>query len=114
MIIHHNDIELEISLLSQCTVHGIQDSLLAVVDGNHHRSLDIKILFVEIWTAIERGIDLGTNLSQMGRSCMLHLYLHLTVTGVHIVELLHTRGPQVGFRFSIQTLVDMEQLTLTT
>ena len=114
MIIHHNDIELEISLLSQRTVHSIQNSLLAVVDRNHHRSLDIKILFVEVWTAIERRIDLGTDLSQMGRSCMLHLYLHLAVTGVHIVELLHTRGPQVGFLFGIQTLVDMEQLTLTT
>ena len=36
MVIHHNDIELEISLLSQRTVDGIQNGLLAVVDGNHH------------------------------------------------------------------------------
>ena len=50
----------------------------------------------------------------MGGGSMLHLYLYLTITGIHIVELLHTRGSQVSLFFRIQTFVDMEELTLTT
>jgi hypothetical protein len=44
---------------------------------------------------------------------MFHLYLNLTVTRVDIVELFHSRGSEVGLFLSIETLVDMEYLSLT-
>ena len=45
---------------------------------------------------------------------LFHLYLHLAVGRVHIVELLLARGSHVALYFSIKQLVQMEQLTLTT
>ena len=90
VIIHHNDVELEVSLLRQGAVHGIADGLLAVIDGNHHRGFDIKLLFVEVWLTIIRRVDLGADLVQMRRSGLFHLYLYLTVAWVHIIELFHT------------------------
>ena len=36
VIVHHNDIELEVGFLSQGTVHRIHDGLLTVVDGNDY------------------------------------------------------------------------------
>ena len=114
VIIHHDDIKLKTRLLSQSTLHGIHDSLLTVIYGDDHRCLDLKLLFVEVRTAIESGINLRPNGSEMSRRRMFHLYLNLAVTRVDIVELFHSRCPEVGLFFGIQTLVDVEYLSLTT
>ena len=113
VIIHHNDIKIEVSLLAKSTIDGIHDGLLAVVDRYHHRSLNVKVLLVQVRTPIERGINLCPNLCQVGRGGMLHFNLHLAVAGVHIIELLHPRGPQIGLFFRIEALVNMKQLSLT-
>ena len=101
MIIHHYDIVFEVSFLAQSTVDGIENGLLAIEYRNHHRGLDVEVLLVEIRTTIERRIDLGTNLSQMGSGSILHFDLHLTVPRIHIVELLHARDPQISLFLSI-------------
>ena len=114
VVVHHDDIKLEVRFLGEGTVHSVADGLLTVKDGNHHRRLHVELLFVEVRTAIERGIDLGTDLSQMGCSCLFHLYLHLTVAWVHIVELLHTRGTCVCLLLCVELLVDVEDASVTT
>ena len=40
---------------------------------------------------VERLVNLGSDGCQMGRGGMLHLYLHLAVARIHIVELLDAR-----------------------
>ena len=113
VVVDHDDIIFEVRLLREGRVDGIADGLFAVVDGNHHRSLHIKLLLVEVRPTIIRRIDLGTDLLQMGCGGILHLYLHLAIAGIHIVELLHARGPCVGLLFGIELLVDMEDLSVT-
>ena len=113
VIIHYYDIKLKARLLSQGTLYGIHDGLLTVVYGNDHRCLDLKLLFVEVRTTIESGVYLRPYGSEMSRCRMFHLYLNLTVTRVDIVELFHSRGSEVGLFLSIETLVDMEYLSLT-
>ena len=112
VIIDHNDIELEVGLLPECTAYGIEDGLLAVIDWDDDRSLDLEVLFVEIWSAIERRVYLGSDGSQMGSGGMLHLYLYLAVAGIHVVELLDTRSPQVSLLLGIECLVEVEYLSL--
>ena len=114
MIIHHDDIKLKARLLSKGTLYGIHDGLLTVIHGDDHRCLDLKLLFVEVRTAIESGVYLRPYRSEMSRRRMFHLYLNLTVTGIDIVELFHSRGSEVGLFLGIQTLVDVEYLSLAT
>ena len=39
-----------------------------------------------------------------------HLYLHRTVTRVHVVELPHTAGTQVVFHFGVEVFIQMKEL----
>ena len=89
MVIHHDDVELETGLLLKGTVHGVADGLLTVIDGDNDGGLDIELLFVEVRTTVVGGINLGTDLREMSRGGMFHLYLYLTVTGIDVVELFH-------------------------
>ena len=50
----------------------------------------------------------------MGGSGLLHLDLHLTVTWVHIIELLHAGGTGVGLFLGVEFLVDVEDAAVTT
>ena len=45
---------------------------------------------------------------------LFHLYLHLAIAGIHIVELLDAGGTGVLFFLGIELLVDMEELPVTT
>ena len=49
----------------------------------------------------------------MGRYGLLHLYLHLAVGGVDVVELLLAAFPQVAFLLGIQIFVEVEQRSLS-
>ena len=114
VVVHHDDIIFEVCLLREGRVDGIADGLLAVVDGDDDRCLDVELLFVEVRPTVVRGIDLCADLRQVGGGGMFHLYLHLAVAGVHVVELLHARGTGVGLLFRVELLVDMEQLSVAT
>ena len=50
----------------------------------------------------------------MGGSGLFHLNLYLTVTWVHVVELLYARGTGVGFFLRVEFLVDVEDASVTT
>ena len=108
VVVHHNNVELEFRLLTQCAVHRVADGLLAVVNGNNHRSLYVELLLVEVGCAIERWVDLCSDCGQMSRSGMLHLYLYLAVARVHVVKLLLARCSGVGLLLGIQLLVYVE------
>ena len=48
----------------------------------------------------------------MRRTSLFHLYLHIAVGRIHIVELLHARSPEVGLLFCVQIFIQMKQHTL--
>ena len=113
MVVDDDDVIGERRLLLQSTVDGIGNGLGTVIDGNDDTGLNRELLLHEVDIAHVGGVYLGTNGSQMGCRCMFHLYLHLTVAWVHVVELLDTRGTRVELLLSIQHLVQVEQLALT-
>ena len=62
VVIDYDDIELKTRLLCEGALNGVADGLFAIEDGNHHRGLELELLFVEIRTTIERRVYLGANL----------------------------------------------------
>ena len=114
MIVDHDDVELEIGFLAQRTLHGIRDGLLSVENRDDHRSLVEEFLFAEIRLAIKTGIDEGSHLVEMLRASLFHLYLHLSVARVHIVELLLAALSVVEFIFCIEEFIEMEDLSHAT
>ena len=113
MIVDHDDVELEIGFLAQRTFHGIRDGLLSVENWNDHRSLVEEFLFAEIRLAIKTGIDEGSHLVEVLCASLLHLYLHLSVARVHIVELFLAALSVVEFIFCIEEFIEMENLAHT-
>ena len=111
MIVDHDDVELEIGFLAQRTLHGIRDGLLSVENWDDHRSLVEEFLFAEIRLAIKAGIDEGSHLVEVLRASLFHLYLHLSVARVHIVELLLAALSVVEFIFCIEEFIEMENLS---
>ena len=114
MIVDHDDVELEIGFLAQRTLHGIRDGLLSVENRDDHRSLVEEFLFAEIRLAIKAGIDECPHLVEMLRASLFHLYLHLSVARVHIVELLLAALSVVEFIFCIEEFIEMEDLSHAT
>ena len=113
MVVHNNHIERERGFLPQSTLHGISNGLRPVEDGNHHRGLHSELLLAEVDGLTFARIHQSSYRRQMACGHTFHLYLHLTVARVHIVELTFTTPPQVAFLLSIEELVQMQQLPLT-
>ena len=113
MVVHHDDIILEVRLLRQGTLDGIADGLGTVEDWNNDGSLHIELLLIEVNVLILSCIDQCTNLSEMGRTGLFHLHLDLAIGRIHVVELLFTRNTEVGFLFGVEILVEVEQSSLT-
>ena len=99
MIVYHDDVKLEVGLLSQRTLHSISHRLFAVEDGDDDRCLVFKILLTEVGLAVEGGVYQGTHLAQILGACLFHLYLHLAVARVYIVKLLLAALTGVEFGF---------------
>ena len=112
MIVDHDDIKLELALLTECAVDGIANGLFAVIHGDYHRCLEIELLLIEVGCAIVRWVYLSTDSSQVGSGGTLHLYLYLAVARVNVVELLLARGAGVGLLLGVEFLVDMEDAAL--
>ena len=112
VVIHHDDIILEVCLLIESAIHGVADGLLTVIDGNHDGCFDVKLLFVEVRPTVIGGVDLRADLRQMDGRGLFHLDLYLTVTWVHVVKLLHARGTRVGLFLGIEFLVDVEDTSV--
>ena len=112
VVIDDDHVEPEVGLLLEGTVHGVADGLLTVIDGDDDGRLHIELLFVEVRTAVVGGVDLRPDLLQMGGGRMFHLDLYLAIAGIHVVELLHARGPGVCLFLRIEFLLDVEDPAL--
>lgn len=99
MVVYHDDVKLEVGLLSQRTLHGISHRLFTVEDGDDDRCLVFKILLTEVGLAVEGGVYQGAHLAQMLGACLFHLNLHLAVARVYIVKLLLAALTGVEFGF---------------
>ena len=113
MVIHHDDVIFERGLLRQSTLHRITNRLGTIVDRNDHRSLHVKFLFVEVYLAIQGGVYQRLYFTQMRRTGLFHLYLHLAVRRIHIIKLFHTRSSQVSLLLGIQVFVQVQDTSLT-
>ena len=51
--------------------------------------------------------------TQVSRTGLFHLYLHLTISRINIVELFLARCTEIGFLLRIQIFVQVEDLSLT-
>ena len=108
MIVHHNDVILERSLLRQCAVNGVTYCLFAVAHGNDDRSLHVEVLLVKVGLGVICSVNQRPHGLKMGSNGTLHLYLHLAVGRVYIVKLLHAACPCVAFLFRIKIFIYME------
>ena len=52
VVVHDNDVELELRLLSQCALHSVAYGFLTVFHRNDHRCLNVKVLLVEVWCLV--------------------------------------------------------------
>ena len=113
VVVNHNHVKLERSLLRQRAVNGVTDCLLAVAHRNYHSSLDVEILFVKIWFGIIRRVNQRPYCFQVCRYGLFHFHLHVAVGRVYIVKLPHAARPCVAFFLRIKQLVDMEHPPVT-
>ena len=111
LIVYHDDIKLEASLLAEGTLHCIGDSLLSVENRDDDGCLVFELLLAEVGLAIEAGIYQGSHLVEMLGAGTLHLYLNLTVSRVHIVKLLFSALAVVQFVLGIEELIEMEDFS---
>ena len=89
VIVDHDDIVFKAALLRKGTLHGVLDRLDTIEHRDDNRSFHIELLFVEIDGTILVRVNQRLYFAQMGCAGLLHLYLHLTVARIDIVELLH-------------------------
>ena len=112
MVVDDDDVVVERGFLRQCRIHRIADGLLPVVYRYDDRCLVLEILFLEVGRGITVGVHQCPNLPQVVGGSLLHLYLHLTVAWVHIVELFLSTCPEVEFLFGIQVFVQVQEGSL--
>ena len=115
-VVHHHEVKLEISLLTQDTVDSVADSADAVTHGNHHRCLDIKVSLVklnvlEVGLAVDLGSKVATNLLEVLGACSLHLNLSATVARINIVENLLAALASVELDIAVEELVDVADVS---
>ena len=100
-VIHNDNIILEVSLLRQRAINRVAYRFLAIAHGNNHRRLEVEVLFVEVGHRISTRIHQCSYLAQMLCYGTFHLYLHLAVGWVDIVELLHAARSEVFLMLGI-------------
>ena len=113
MIVHHDDVEVEVSLLRKSRIYCIGDGLRAIIDWYDDRGLYVKLLLAEVHAAVGHRVDRSTYRSDVSRGSLFHLYLHLAVAGVHVVELLFATLARVHLLLGVEVFVEMNHLALT-
>ena len=110
MIVHDNDIVIEITFLRKCAMDGIGHRSDPVEngddDGGGHLRLEIR---VRADSPESRG-NVGSDPLQMLRADFLHLYLDLSVARIHIVELLLSRLAEVRLDLGIEVFSYVDNL----
>ncbi len=112
VVVHNDNVELEVRHLSQCTLHGVLYGLLPVSHGYDDRRFHFKVLLVEVWRVIVRRVYACLDGFQMRRGSLFHLHLYLAVGGVHVVKLLLSACPCVGLFLCVEKLVEVEYAAL--
>ena len=108
MIVHDNDIVIEITFLRKCTVNCVGHRPDPVEngddDGGGHLRPEIR---VRADSPESRGY-VGSDPLQMLRADFLHLDLDLPVARIHIVELLLSRLAEVSLDLGIEVFSYMD------
>ena len=109
IIIHHYHIVFEIRFLVQGAADRIAYGADPVLAWDYHRSLVPELPFRKV-DILEHRLKISPDGLQMGRTGLFHLYLHLAVAGIHIVEYLIAGVAVIPLQFIIEELVYMEEL----
>ena len=128
MIVHDYDIERKIAFLAQGALYCVSYGSDAVEDGDYHgrRNLPANRYFVistnrffviptdrREWRdlhILEHRRQPRPDTLKILRAYPLHLYLHLTVLRVHIVELFLPRFPVVGLNLRVEIFIHMHDI----
>ena len=106
IVIDDNYIVLEIRLLAQRAADGIAYGTDPVLAGDDHRSLVLELSFREVHI-LENRFQICSDGLKMGGAGLFHLYLHLAVPGIHIVENLLAGIASVPLEFVVDEFVQM-------
>ena len=101
VVIYYNNVKGEGGFLRQSALYGIGNRFLTVKDRDDNRCLYLELLFVEVGHDIISRAHQCSYLLEMCRNGLFHLYLHIAVGGVHIVELLLPAGTKIAFLLGI-------------
>ena len=112
MVVHYYYVILECSLLCKSRSDSVGDGLGAVENRYNHRSLVREVLLAVVGLHIFRRVYRSANLVEVLRCHLFHLYLHLAVARVDVVELALAALARVGLHLRVQILVKMENLRL--
>ena len=112
MVVHYYYVILECSLLRESRSDSVGDGLGAVENRYNHRSLVREVLLAVVGLHILRRVYRSANLVEVLCRHLLHLYLHLAVARVDVVELALAALARVGLHLRVQILVKMENLRL--
>ena len=87
VVVHHNNIKVKRSLLSQSAVHSISDGTYPVSDRNNDTGLHVKLccLFGNVIDFVARHESFHS--FQVVGADLFHFDLHLTLCRIHIVKL---------------------------
>ena len=86
MVVHHEDVEVEASLLPQGRLHRVADGLGAVEHGDDDGGRDGEVV-LHIGLLVAVGMDEAAHCPQVLRHDLLHLHLHVAVARIDIVKL---------------------------
>ena len=107
VVVYHDDVKPEVGFLTQCRPYSVLDGTFAVAHRYDDRCLDFEVASVGVDIGQCRGIDISANQPQVVGRYLLHLYLHVAVARVDIIELLLATLPQVQFLLGIQIFRDV-------
>src|SRR5262249_34412670 len=88
-VIHDDHIEVEIRLLTQCALDGVQNRALSISDWNNDARAN-PIVFIRRRHTLETWLEPSADALQMFRRNRLHFPLILTILRINVVELLLT------------------------
>ena len=113
VIIHNNYIECKGSLLPEYRFYGIAYGGCTVEHRYYHRCLNGEIAGRQIYFVVFASRQTTAYGFEMSRAGILHLYLHLALRRVHIIELLFAALAGICFLFGIKKLLIMKNFTKT-
>src|SRR5215510_4636193 len=87
VVIYDDHIEIEIRLLTQCALDGVQNRAFSISHWNNDAGPD-QVVFIRCRHALEAWLQPGANALEMLRRNRLHFPLVLTILRINVIELL--------------------------